>query len=458
MRAVHFLLLIPALASLQGCRPAASLPETRVWEKGSGPAPAFLKSEQFARSDRSVMVGKEIITFSTQHWGEAELDGGLLVLIEERGEARYARADYRHSPDVTPNWSRETIRRLHGERFQFLEAWLKRHSWLKRKPVSEPTLVLLPAGRGFHAAYRVDLEGKEDVVRFWITPDGSTLRKEKASTELFDAEAWIYTLSNGKSVQEVLLRKMLEGVDVRSQSHGVTSQAPTRPDSENAPWKFPPGDPRFDQVQAYYYIQQALDFFVSALDFTLPVKIEAETAVGFPEGTAAAFAYNNQVRFGSGDGTRFRSMAQDPSIVIHEVGHVLNGVLARLPTQGEGGSLNEAFADYFAASCLNDPKLGARAAIAGPLRNIENQADFAGRDGKLYHDSLIVSGTLWEIRSRLGAAAANRLAVKTLTRLGGARSLADFPPALRSAAAVAELSPAERGTIDEVLRRRKWEN
>jgi len=54
---------------------------------------------------------------------------------------------------------------------------------------------------------------------------------------------------------------------------------------------------------------------------------------------------------------------RDPSVVFHEVAHAYVDELAGLPSQGEGGALNEGFADFFAAAIADNPAIG-------PLRDL----------------------------------------------------------------------------------------
>src|SRR5690606_1502757 len=117
--------------------------------------------------------------------------------------------------------------------------------------------------------------------------------------------------------------------------------------------EFPPTDERFDQVQAYYYANQILSWFGRKLTLKKPLKVSILAHVGYPDKTNAAFYYKGQVRLGSGDDVTFSLIPLDPSIVMHEVSHVLIDELARLPFQGEGGSINEGFADVFTTFYLN---------------------------------------------------------------------------------------------------------
>jgi Zn-dependent metalloprotease len=147
---------------------------------------------------------------------------------------------------------------------------------------------------------------------------------------------------------------------------------------------------------------------------------------------------------------------RDPSVVTHEVAHAVIEQVSHLSTEGEGGSLNEAFADYFAASILDNPKMGEVSYVEGPYRrDIDNDATLAGRNGGLYHDSLIVSGTLWALRQALGTDAGQAVAFKTLSRLNADSNLVDFKTQLTQALAVG-LSPDQTHKAQAVLAARGW--
>lgn len=443
-----------------GCQKPVSETQTTIWSKGQGPAPLAFSSPQFTSSDRTVMIGDEIVRHSAQSWEGAVIEGGSFQTVETlKGDLLFGRMDFLQSPDTPIRLKKKNVEKMIQDRFQFLES-VKKDSPVFRemKAVSDPEVVLIPMSKSLSPAYRIDFldNKKHEVIRYWFSKNESVLRQEKVSSHIYDAPAWIYTLSEGRTIQEVLLRKLMEGVEIGSTSHQVNSQAPLELSHENIPWRFSPDDPRFDQVQVYYFVQQGLDFFDKSLGFKLPVSVQAETAVGYPDKTNAAFSYNNQIRFGAGDGVEFKSLAQDPSIVIHELGHVLTATVARLPTQGEGGSLNEAFADYFSAACLKTPRLGSVSYLKAPfLRNLETNIPFSEKNGGLYHDSQIVSGTLWAIRSKIGAEVADKLALRTLARLGPSRTLSDFANAIRLAAKD-QLKPEALTAMNEIMRQRQW--
>jgi Zn-dependent metalloprotease len=130
---------------------------------------------------------------------------------------------------------------------------------------------------------------------------------------------------------------------------------------------------------------------------------------------------------GLGDDQTYSHIPQDPSIVIHESVHALVDSIARLPYEGEGGSLNEAFADFFTALQLDNPNMGEAAYLKGPYRRtLANDFKLADKTGGLYHDSGIVSGALWDLRKSLGQDKARQIALSTLNRLTPGSDLADF--------------------------------
>lgn len=111
-----------------------------------------------------------------------------------------------------------------------------------------------------------------------------------------------------------------------------------------------------------------------------------------------------------------RDFAYDGDVVFHEFMHAVTASLVgKLNTFGldsfgihsEPGSLNEAWSDYFSASMSGKSTIGEYASSKegfgeASLRNIDNDAS-CPEDviGESHNDSLIWSGALWEIRSRI---------------------------------------------------------
>jgi Zn-dependent metalloprotease len=259
------------------------------------------------------------------------------------------------------------------------------------------------------------------------------------------------------SLSEVIFTQLLGDGLLSKTSHKVTSQAPQQAQSANETFNYEPSDVRFDQVQTFYFVDQALHFFKQQLGVTIPFFIDVQTDVGSPEKTNAMFYYHGAVRLGSGDGISYTNIMKDPSIVTHETCHALIEALAHLPMgQGEGGSINEGFADFFATSFLGNPNLAEVAFIKGPYkRTVNNDMKLSEKNGGLYHDSLIVSGTFYEIKKQIGTKPSLDLAVKTLMRMGPSGNLGNFKQNVLFALDQG-FTDEQKKTVSDVLAQKGW--
>jgi len=224
--------------------------------------------------------------------------------------------------------------------------------------------------------------------------------------------------------------------------------------SPQGDFRFQPDAAEFDAVQAYFYANQILGWFRDRFEAQPFHRLDIRVQVG--EKSNAAFYYKGIVRLGSGDGKKYENMARDPSIVMHEVAHSIVDRYAGLKPEGESSALNEGFADYFAAAMLENPRIGDSAYLEGEyLRSVANDA-MAPHDlkGGTYKASLVVSGTLWEIRTRINSHVADTLAFRVLSRLHPEAKFSDFYVAYE--AAIDFLSDGDRSIADGVFARRGW--
>ncbi|MCX7977941.1 MAG: hypothetical protein N2578_02955, partial [Bdellovibrionaceae bacterium] len=184
--------------------------------------------------------------------------------------------------------------------------------------------------------------------------------------------------------------------------------------------------------------------------------LDVQVHVGTPEKTNTAFYYQNKIRLGSGDDVTYSKIPQDPSIVTHETAHALIDALARLPFEGEGGSLNEAFADFFTAVMLKNPNMGEVSYLKGPFRRtLNNSKTVSQKNGGLYHDSGIVSGTLWDFYNTLGEKKSLDIAVRTLSRLTPRSDFDDFRNKLKDVCS-SLLNAEDLESANKILSVRGW--
>jgi Zn-dependent metalloprotease len=267
---------------------------------------------------------------------------------------------------------------------------------------------------------------------------------KRLGSQFHDTPAFIFPRGPKLSdLQEVILKGLAADPTLSNDHLIVTSQAESKISDLSGPLKFLQTDARFDQLQAFYYLEESLKWFEKTLNVKLPFNIQAEVGIGFPEKTNSAFYYQGKIRFGLGDDQTYSHIPQDPSIVIHESVHALVDSIARLPYEGEGGSLNEAFADFFTAVQLDNPNMGEAAYLKGPYRRtLANDFKLAEKTDGLYHDSGIVSGALWDLRQKFGLEKSRQIGLLTLNRLTPGSDFADFGVQVKEVLSLV-LSPEE---------------
>lgn len=217
-----------------------------------------------------------------------------------------------------------------------------------------------------------------------------------------------------------------------------------------------PGDEGFDMLQAYYYATRASEWVAQHLKYQLQ-GLKLRTDVGYPDKSNVAFYFNHQVRIGTGDDVTFSHMAWDPSLVTHESMHAVIEALTHLPLgTGEGGSLQEGLADFLTALQLDDPQIGESSTRGAPYqRTLDNNLKLTDKTGGLYHDSLIFSGTLWEIKQKVDPATAEELAVFMLEHLAPSSNFDDVKTQF-AAWVESELIHQKTALVETILRQRGW--
>ncbi len=300
-----------------------------------------------------------------------------------------------------------------------------------------------------------DQEGKIWQVKTY--PSGSFISMVKVGSNFETRQAQVYPRGPKQSeMTRVQLFDLNLGKALVSQLLQVSSEANRQAISPEDLLSLSPKDERFDQVQVFYFSQQALRWISEKFGVKPNSVIDIEVHVGAPEKTNIAFYYNSKIRFGSGDGENYFKIPQDPSIVVHETFHAVIDQLCRLPFQGEGGSLNEGFADSLTVLYLDQPHLGGVAYLKGPYkRTADNQSRFSDRNGGLYHDSLIISGLLWELRNKIGHEKTLALTYNLLLKMGPASTFEDLKRNVHSEIKKV-FSKNEVEVAEQILKERSW--
>ena len=156
-----------------------------------------------------------------------------------------------------------------------------------------------------------------------------------------------------------------------------------------------------------------------------------------------------------------RSSARDASVVVHELGHAVSDAICGLgrsfARDTEARGLSEGFSDYFAASLLDDPRLGPF--IADDPEGARNAADPSLRFPPDYrgeeHDlGAVWAAVLWGLRGRAGRADTDRLVVESLDFLGPASTFEEARTALHTVDEPPLRRPTRRGDRRGVRRPR----
>lgn len=310
---------------------------------------------------------------------------------------------------------------------------LKKFSFINKNDLQTLSPLFESSGRMVWSFSYFDVNG----IPYQIKMDKNfkVLSKLSVGFNLFDGAAVIFPLGPKLSqLKEVPVKNLSFNPPLSNPQFTITSALAGTYNESDRILQFSPQDPRFDQVQVYYYVSQTLNWIRSSLGVEMNLPLDIQLHVGFPEKTNAAFYYQGKIRLGAGDDLVYSKIPQDPSIVSHEIFHALIETLSRLPFQGEGGSLNEAFADFFTSQMLGRPGLGESSYLQAPYkRSVANEKKWSDRTGALYGDSLIVSGLLWELSQNISSIKVRNVALKTLIHLNPASQLIDFNRECREA-------------------------
>jgi len=451
------LMLIPLSV---GCSKSI-LPTETIWtDRSATTAPVEPRGSEFKTQDVMFMTSHETVQRSPQKWGKAFVEDSYSTKIYDQ----YGKLIFFRSLYADADWAmvEKQINVLDLNKYRFLEKLKKIEPSLNSAArIFDPKVIISLKYGVKHPLYQIDYvnAAQSGVYRLRMDPQTSVALSTQLISSSFE-QGRGFVFPNGPKISdltEVTLIDMIGDGTLTKKSHKISSESPDSVQNTQEFFKYEPSDARFDQVQAFYFVDQALHFFQNQLGITIPFFIEVKTQIGSPDKTNAMFYYDGVIYLGTGDGVTYANIMKDPSIVIHETGHALVQVLSNLPMgQGEGGSLNEAFADFFATSFLNNPNLGEVAFVKGPYsRTVDNQMKVSDKNGSLYHDSLIVSGTFYELQKKLGKSITLDLAVKTLERMGPNGNFSNFKQNVLLALQQG-FTTEQTATVINILAQRGW--
>lgn len=429
---ISFLILVAFSSS---CSKKTEIQESR-WS-GEGQKPSL--SDRNLKLDSQVLSQNERVYFLNQYVGQYPVYNAFaktimntqqdvvfqsFALIQDQDEKLIKQAD---KLSLTKN-----------ESFQ---NFLDHNPDLKIWTVEKSVQVVISPNHGSHAAYLVELASldQSEIYQFLFSKYGRLEAKNRVGSGFDSAlkasNALAYPKGPKKSsLENVTIDRLLNIPLLGNHQIKINPQSPLKINPQDS-LEIKPDDERFEQVQAFYSANEIIKWLVKLQIIPETFTVEIQTHAGYPDNSNASFYYGGKIRLGAGDNVTFSKIALDPSIVMHETSHAVIDLLARLPFEKEGGSINEGYADFFTTLFLQSPLLGENAYLLAPYkRSVETVVKLSEKNGGLYHDSAIVSSFFWSLQKQIDKEKVLKLAVKTLSRLGPNTTFADFTLSLNEQA------------------------
>jgi hypothetical protein len=330
-------------------------------------------------------------------------------------------------------------------------------------------LVVFPWGEGATWAYEVAFVVPHDLadVRAYLRTDDLALLLSHNVASAASGDARVYPVNPLHTPDLVDTR--LEGLNepghvLSSPAIDVTQATGERLQRENGDFRVDPGDPGFDEVQAYYHLWRATEYFAGLLEPGLLTAapfapMRAVVRDRTMANNAAFLPSTGRLHFGIFG--RDRSSARSASMVFHEFSHAVTNAVCELGfglvKDSESRGLSEGYSDYFAATLLDDPRFGAYV-VNNPngARNCSDPAlrfpaDYRGNE---HLTGAVWAAVLWAIRQGLDRAIADELVLESVEFVGPSSTFEDGLAALHTVDDELHAG-ANRDLIDEAFQRRR---
>jgi len=181
-------------------------------------------------------------------------------------------------------------------------------------------------------------------------------------------------------------------------------------------WDYMSTDSHFDELNVFYHINLVHDYFKNVLGLSV-TDFPICTVVHYGEKYSNAF-YDSTIKiiaFGDGDGVYFLDFASASDVIYHEYTHAVQENIFPGLYFGQSGAMMEAWADYFAASITDDPRIGEWVFTQGYLRQLNNNYKYPDNYvNEVHYDGQIYAGALWDIRTILGKEIADKIVADSL--------------------------------------------
>ncbi|HEU4734327.1 MAG TPA: M36 family metallopeptidase [Kofleriaceae bacterium] len=221
----------------------------------------------------------------------------------------------------------------------------------------------------------------------------------------------------------------------------------------------------FSETMAYFHIDFA-ERYIQSLGFTNVNNRQQVFSVD--RSTADNSSYSpstKRITYGTGG----VDDAEDGEVIVHEYGHsVQDNQVPGFGGTEEGGAMGEGFGDYLAGTvgsalagdfqlvCIAEWDATSYAAgVPHCLRRLDSTKHFPeDADGEVHDDGEMWSASLFQIRTALGAARADKLIIQAHFLLSSRANFSDGSNALVTAAINLGFSATEVSTVRTILKNR----
>jgi len=266
-------------------------------------------------------------------------------------------------------------------------------------------------------AWEVTLERAGGLpVRAWVSAaQGSVLELDLGVAR---AVGLAYPTDPREAVAEVVLERLLPAEGLASHALAIEDQLGPKV-SPIAPgdYRLPPEDPGFDQVNAYWHADRFLNGFMAGLGYAGPPE-SLIVRVNSPLEPNVAITSGRFIHLGRAIAGFTQDAARCHDLIYHEIVHAILYAKDVQPggQRREASALHEALADYFAAALTGDPAIGEWIYLQFPqggtrldmpadpwnAAHYDQLAFAAAPTSSAWANGMILSSTLWDLRSALG--------------------------------------------------------
>jgi len=222
----------------------------------------------------------------------------------------------------------------------------------------------------------------------------------------------------------------------------------------------------FSETMAYFHIDFA-QRYIQSLGFTnINNRQQVFSVDRLTDDNSFYTPSTKQITYGTGG----VDDAEDAEVIVHEYGHsVQDNQVPGWGSTEEGGAMGEGFGDYLAATvnanlignefqivCIAEWDATSYASgVPHCLRRLDSTKHYPGsKDGEVHDDGEMWSASLYQIRTALGAAKADKLILQAHFLLSSSANFSDGSNALVTAAKNLGYTTAEVDSVRTILKNR----